>query len=200
MYFCGSDTRASLSFRVCTGLFLGLVCAAFATALPLSDNDMPNPTSSVHLAARNDLKRLPMMLRFMNPGGICELLDKHKTVKQVQAYLERMQAGFGFVPTISVEDVVSIEGVPDDPCITTEDRLYLHLKLKGSTTEESKEFWDKWGSWKYGRVQIASPFSLKEAYILQGRSRSITLNDNALKITGQPRIQLPPASISKDLL
>ncbi|KAJ3750813.1 hypothetical protein DFH05DRAFT_118511 [Lentinula detonsa] len=64
MYLCGLDIRAGLSFRVCAVLFLGLVCAAFTAALPLSDNDLSNPTSSVHLAARNELKKIPMTLRF----------------------------------------------------------------------------------------------------------------------------------------
>ncbi|KAJ3789245.1 hypothetical protein GGU10DRAFT_66707 [Lentinula aff. detonsa] len=200
MYLCGLDIRAGLSFKVCAVLFLGLVCAAFTAALPLSDNDQSNPTSSVHLAARNDLKRLPMMLRFVYPKGEnsildCKPLNKDKTVKQVQAYLERMQSGFGFVPTISVEDAM------DHPSgyIPT-NTVNFELKLKGSPTEESKEFWAKWGSWKEGYVQIASPFSLKKSLIHQGQSVLITLKDNTLEITGKSSIALASATVQPDLL
>ncbi|KAJ3750814.1 hypothetical protein DFH05DRAFT_1518990 [Lentinula detonsa] len=195
MYLRGLDIRAGLSFRVCAVLFLGLVCAAFTAALPLSDNDMPNPTSSVHLAARKDLKRLPMMLRFVFPKGEnsileCEPLDKDKTVKQIQAYLERMQTGFGFVPTISVEDSM------DHPSrYIPLQTVNFELKLKGSPTEESNEFWPKWGEWKKGYVEIASPFSPKKALIYQGRSVLIGLKDNTFGITDQPHIELPPATV-----
>ncbi|KAJ3988420.1 hypothetical protein F5890DRAFT_1550499 [Lentinula detonsa] len=166
MYLCGLDIRASLSFRVCAVLFLGLVCAAFAAALPLSDNDLSNPTSSVHLAARNELKKIPMTLRFIKPEDKllhqCETLSKAKTVKQIQAYLERMQAGFGFVPTISVEDAA---GEPWK--YVPRKSVSFDLELKDST-EESEEIRNKWGTWNMGTVQIPSAFVPNSAIIQQG--------------------------------
>ncbi|KAJ4002284.1 hypothetical protein F5050DRAFT_494086 [Lentinula boryana] len=202
MYLCGLDIRAGLSFRVCAALFLGLVCAAFAAALPLSDNDLSNPTSSVHLAARNELKKIPMKLRFIKPEDDllrqCEPLSKEKTVKQIQAYLERMQTGFGFVPTISVEDA---EGEPwkYDP----RKSVSFDLELKYSTGE-SEEFRNKWGTWNMGTVQIPSAFVPNSAIIHQGTAEGapflIYLSKNNLRIMGKPTVTLAPATISNDLL
>ncbi|KAJ4002283.1 hypothetical protein F5050DRAFT_1707689 [Lentinula boryana] len=198
MHFRGLDIRAGLSFRVCAGLFIGLVCATFAAALPLPDNDMPNPASSVHLTARNGLKRLPMMLQFIFPPNdpnllLSEPLSTEETVKQIQAYLERMQIGFGFVPTIDEEDMMASPSrhVPSKT-------VYFELKLKDST-EESKQFWGKWGSWHKASVKIASPFSPTNALIYQNRAGSILLEGNTLRIPGEPSVILPPATVHPDL-
>ncbi|KAJ3789244.1 hypothetical protein GGU10DRAFT_330151 [Lentinula aff. detonsa] len=210
MYLCGLDIRAGLSFRVCAVLFLGLVCAAFTAALPLSDNDLSNPTSSVHLAARNELKKIPMTLRFIKPEDKllhqCESLSKDKTVKQIQAYLERMQTGFGFVPTISVEDA---EGEPWK--YVPRKSVSFDLELK-DFTEESEEIRNKWGTWNMGTVQISSPFLPRSAIIQQGTVEGapflIYLSKDNLRIimllnliqAGKPSVTLAPATISNDLL
>ncbi|KAJ3731990.1 hypothetical protein DFJ43DRAFT_1039722 [Lentinula guzmanii] len=181
MYLCGLDIRAGLSFRVCAVLFLGLVCAAFTAALPLSDNDLSNPTSSVHLAARNELKKIPMRLQFIKPE---DKLLRHYWIR--------------FCTDISVEDA---EGEPWK--YVPKKSVSFDLELKDST-EESEEIRNKWGTWNMGTVQISSVFLPESAIIqrgtVEGAPPLMILRENKLGIRGKLPVTLDPVSVQPDLL
>ncbi|KAJ3812599.1 hypothetical protein F5876DRAFT_74673 [Lentinula aff. lateritia] len=106
-------SRISLSFKLSFIFVFGLVCAAFAVAMPLSRDEPVAvfiPSSNVDattISRRDDLKSVCVKVSYTTDPTLQEHLSPAPVSAKLQRYLDVVSKELGFIASIS-----ELEGVP----------------------------------------------------------------------------------------